>query len=642
MAFLADNGDTIIPAQAYQEIPTSVAFQTDDLDAFDFDCDDAPLTKAVLMANLSSYDSDVILDVPFHDINIKNDMGYQSVQETQCSEQPFVDNDTEIDITSDSNIISYEQYLQENENSVVQNISSSAQQDELLTIVIEEMSSQVAKCNKVQQENLIVHETLTAELERYKEQVADFEKQIHSLKLQLNATVESHKTLSTTVECLKKESKQKEDKYLNEVIDLQNKTKALDNVIYQIDKKYLEIEKKELSLDIDRLVVHIICQDVMNHVMHANDHSDNVLPANNNSLEHDNSALELLKHENDHLMELLIYQDLVHTAVNSIAAINDFKSMEQRLGKLGVSYFTEASESNHRSNTKKDRITQTSSSNKKTNKVEDQPRIAKSSFNNVNRVSKIVCTKNVKHFALNVNSELVCATCHECMFDVIHDLCVRDYLVDVNARVKSKSVKYRSAKSKKKKLWKPTGKVYTNVIQTVLWYLDSGYSKRMTGQCSQLINFVSKFFSTIRFGNDQIAKIIGYGDYQLRNVTISWVYYVEGLNLDGADLLSGLRDINLYTISLNDMLNSSPICLLSKTSKIKSWLWHKGDILFQPMFDEFFNPSPSVVSTVPTAIAQRAADPTGSPVSTSLEQDAPSTSNYPNPKPPPKRTRTLY
>ncbi|GJZ40219.1 retrovirus-related pol polyprotein from transposon TNT 1-94 [Tanacetum coccineum] len=50
------------------------------------------------------------------------------------------------------------------------------------------------------------------------------------------------------------------------------------------------------------------------------------------------------------------------------------------------------------------------------------------------------------------------------------------------------------------------------------------------------------------------------------------------------------------------------------------------DILFQPMFDEFFNPPPSVVSMVPTAIAQRAADPTGSPVSTSLEQDAPSTS----------------
>ncbi|GKA40576.1 hypothetical protein Tco_0733169 [Tanacetum coccineum] len=96
-----------------------------------------------------------------------------------------------------------------------------------------------------------------------------------------------------------------------------------------VDKKYFEIEKKELCLDNDRLLEHVICQDVMNTVMHANNHSDNVLPANHNSLEHDNFALELLKHENDHLIELLIYQDLVHTAVNSLAAINDYKSMEQ-------------------------------------------------------------------------------------------------------------------------------------------------------------------------------------------------------------------------------------------------------------------------------------------------------------------------
>ncbi|GJR92457.1 hypothetical protein Tco_0264631 [Tanacetum coccineum] len=81
-----------------------------------------------------------------------------------------------------------------------------------------------------------------------------------------------------------------------------------------IDKKYFEIEKKELSLDNDRLLEPIICQDVMNTAMHANDYSDNVLHANHNSLEHDNSALELLKHENDHLMELLISRDLVHTA----------------------------------------------------------------------------------------------------------------------------------------------------------------------------------------------------------------------------------------------------------------------------------------------------------------------------------------
>ncbi|GJU52131.1 retrovirus-related pol polyprotein from transposon TNT 1-94 [Tanacetum coccineum] len=119
----------------------------------------------------------------------------------------------------------------------------------------------------------------------------------------------------------------------------------------------------------------------------------------------------------------------------------------------------------------------------------------------------------------------------------------------------------------------------------------------MTGDRSQLTNFAHKFLDTIKFGNDQIAKIMGYGDYQIGNITISRVYYVEGLghnlffvgqfcdsdlevafrkhtcfvrNLEGVDLLLGSRETNLYTLSIGDMMASSPICLLSKASKTKS------------------------------------------------------------------------
>ncbi|GJU45409.1 retrovirus-related pol polyprotein from transposon TNT 1-94 [Tanacetum coccineum] len=512
-----------------------------------------------------------------------------------------------------------------------------------------------------------------------------------------------------------------------------------------VDKKYFEIEKKELSLDYDHLLEHIICQDVMNVVMHANDHHDNVLPVNNNSLVHDNSALDRLKHENDRLMELLISQDLVHTTVNALAAINDYKSMEQsfvdeyegnlklqtelankndmikkavynelskRCSRLEnrylpplspciknnmaahidylkhtqanddilreivkddrelrpldrVSCSTKASGSKPRSNTKND---------KKKNKVEDHPRIAKSSLNSTNRVSKIVCNENVKHSVLNANFELVCATCNECMFDSIHGSCVHGYLVDVNARVKSKAVKPRNSKSKKKKTWKPTRKIYSSVgykwvpkgrnfsivgnacpltritsikvlppkknippkpnanvpnleikvfhrstkvakavkfndTPSILGTKPSNNSEPMqnygsnvsTSPSSSHVNF-SKFLGTVRFGNDQIAKIMGYGDYQLGNVTISRVYCVEGVRhslfsvgqlcdsdlevafrkhtcyvrtLNGVDLLSGSRDTNLYTISMDDMMKSSPIYLLSKASKTKSWLWHR-------------------------------------------------------------------
>ena len=63
LAFLADNRDAVIPSQATQEVQTPTAFQTDDLDAYDSDCDEAPSAQAVLMANLSSYDSAVISEV---------------------------------------------------------------------------------------------------------------------------------------------------------------------------------------------------------------------------------------------------------------------------------------------------------------------------------------------------------------------------------------------------------------------------------------------------------------------------------------------------------------------------------------------------------------------------------------------------
>nr|GEY56741.1 retrovirus-related Pol polyprotein from transposon TNT 1-94 [Tanacetum cinerariifolium] len=112
----------------------------------------------------------------------------------------------------------------------------------------------------------------------------------------------------------------------------------------------------------------------------------------------------------------------------------------------------------------------------------------------------------------------------------------------------------------------------------------------------------SKFLGTVKFRNDHVAKIMGFGDYQIGNVTISRVYYLEGLrhnlfsvgqfcdsdlevaflqhtyfirNLDGVDLLTGSWGNNLYTLSLQDMMASLPICLLSKASKTKSWLWHR-------------------------------------------------------------------
>nr|GEZ57356.1 integrase, catalytic region, zinc finger, CCHC-type, peptidase aspartic, catalytic [Tanacetum cinerariifolium] len=88
----------------------------------------------------------------------------------------------------------------------------------------------------------------------------------------------------------------------------------------------------------------------------------------------------------------------------------------------------------------------------------------------------------------------------------------------------------RKSKAAKKKVPVSNSKINKSlVVQIVLWYLDSGCSKHMTGDRSQLINFVHKFLGTIKFGNDHVAKIMGYGDYKIGNVTILRVYFVEGL-----------------------------------------------------------------------------------------------------------------
>ncbi|GJS83529.1 hypothetical protein Tco_0750070 [Tanacetum coccineum] len=137
------------------------------------------------------------------------------------------------------------------------------------------------------------------------------------------------------------------------------------------------------------------------------------------------------------------------------------------------------------------------------------------------------------------------------------------------------------------------------VVQIVLWIVDSGCSKHMTGDRSLLRNFIKKFMGTIRFRNDNFIAITDYGDYIQGNITIFHVYYVEGLghnlfsvgqfcdgdlevafrsktcyvrNLEGDDLLIGRCESNLYTISIFDMAASSLVCLMSKATSTKSWL----------------------------------------------------------------------
>nr|GFC05321.1 retrovirus-related Pol polyprotein from transposon TNT 1-94 [Tanacetum cinerariifolium] len=112
----------------------------------------------------------------------------------------------------------------------------------------------------------------------------------------------------------------------------------------------------------------------------------------------------------------------------------------------------------------------------------------------------------------------------------------------------------------------------------------------------------TSFLGMMKFGNDQISPILGYGDLVQGAVTIKRVYYVEGLNhnlfsvgqfcdadlevafrkstcyicdLKGNDLLIGSRGTDLYSIILQDTNYPNPICLMAKATLSQAWLWHR-------------------------------------------------------------------
>nr|GFA68769.1 hypothetical protein [Tanacetum cinerariifolium] len=388
-----------------------------------------------------------------------------------------------------------------------------------------------------------------------------------------------------------------------------------------------------------------------------------------------------------------------------------------------VALASSASGSQSKDNAKKTRIRRTLKKAKET-KLEDHPRKVKSSLNKASVVTSRASSSVIKSVS-NVNPNLKCASCNRCLFADNHDKCVVEYINSVNASRKSKSAK----KPVNRKVWKTTGKVFKTVgykwtptgwnftlvgnvcpvtrIATTpivpprepipivpstdkpvvtLVYTRKPRAKNVPnkmepnkswGSSSNVSTSITdcrlskSSFGTVKFRNDHVAKIMAYGDYQIGNVTISRVYYVEGLGhnlfsvgqfciedqilalaspivtfefgainhlarqglVRGVDLLTGSRGNNLYTLSIQDMMASSPICLLSKASKTKSWLWHRRlshlnfsainhlarqglvrglvqkpsssisyvppsrnewDLLFQPLFDELLNPPPSV------------------------------------------------
>ncbi|GJX22943.1 retrovirus-related pol polyprotein from transposon TNT 1-94 [Tanacetum coccineum] len=214
------------------------------------------------------------------------------------------------------------------------------------------------------------------------------------------------------------------------------------------------------------------------------------------------------------------------------------------------------------------------------------------------------------------------------MFDANHDVCFLDVVNEMNMRAQSKSKSNK--KSQPHNIWKPTGKIFTEVG---LKWKPIGRTFTVVGNSCALTRITSnkvvpckkstphsvetpkpefKVYSrrpkqVNNVGSSKKAKIVKSKIANNSKPNHSWgsnvidVPYSSSLvndrlsrlfsdsdlkvafrkhtcfvrNLKGVDFLSGSRKKNLYTLSIEDMMASSSICLLLKASNTKSWLWHQ-------------------------------------------------------------------
>ncbi|GJR26047.1 hypothetical protein Tco_1102279 [Tanacetum coccineum] len=709
--------------------PHNLAFHTKDLDANDSDCDDISLAKAVLMANLSSCDSDVLSEVPYSNTYL-NDMINQDVQEMSYSEQTHIFDFLDNEITIDSNIIPYSQYLHESQDAVIQDTNSSAPNDLLVLSLVEQMTDHVDNLDKENQINKMEHdvisviddeETLILE-EESRSKMLDKQNDPISIKQKINislidysklnkikedfdkhfvtqkelsaeqafwlkhsnynpdTSIKSHtpvrieapselpkvvkkRTTSDAIsavykletELLKKKDLIEKDIYdkllksystlekdcislelrtqLNQEIFQkdnfrENQNAPTFNQLFKINElKAQSQEKDTVIIKLKDRIKSLSGKDSMENVKKAFDEIETI----NIELEHSVAKLlsenENLRKEREHLK--LIYKEqfdsIKKTHVHSkehcdslIARINA-KSIENPdlNAQLQEKVFAIAALKNELRKLKGKNVIDTAV-------LKPIATIAPGMFKlDIEPISHRLKNNRVAH-----ELESICAICNKCLFDANHDMCVIDYVNDVNVHSKSKS-----KRNKMRKGWKPTGKVFTEI----------GYSWKPTGRIFTIVGNrcpITRIASTkeVPLKKSTITPVI-IPSPKLKVVQIvlkpdlSYLLVFGALcytTNDGEDLgkLKPKADIGiLLTTMASEQFSLGPGPKLMNHGTISSGLVQnitsstsyvlptKNDweILFQPMFDEYLNPPPCVDPQVPAVIAPEPAVSTNTP-----------------------------
>nr|GEX51312.1 retrovirus-related Pol polyprotein from transposon TNT 1-94 [Tanacetum cinerariifolium] len=535
--------DDDVDEQPVQDLALNMdnVFQADDRDAFDYDVDKAPTAQTMFMANLSS--ADLITDKagPSYDSNILSEVqDYDHYQDVVCAhheEHAMHDNvqlnhvvDSHADYTSDSNMIPYDQYIKDNAVPVVHSNVSSVPNDAYMMIYNDIPKPYYNELNKVAigyKNPLCLTRAKQVQPALYNGH--EIIKDNHVLAIMYNT--------EDTLEIAEITRRKMNDKMKDpECVTHKSWKLRLPKIL--LIGNMIRLNRKTFLLQMNNLIAECLSKEVftvatnseLNVVRFTEMHVANtIVEAHCLELEAELSNLRDKSHHDNH-------EELVN-----------------RFSKLEVTTLT------------------TENVNLKAQMLDK-----------VNSISK-------DHVKPKV-------------------LAPRKYAIDVEPIVprirnnREAHLDYLRHLKKSVETIRDIVEEAKIVVQIVLWYLDSYCSKHMTGDRSRLMNFVKKFIGTVRFGNDHFGAIMGYGDYVIGDSVISKVYYVEGLghnlffvgqfcdsdlevafrknsyyvrDTDSVELIKGSRGSNLYTISIEDIMKSSSICLLSKALKNKSWLWHR-------------------------------------------------------------------
>ncbi|GJR81108.1 retrovirus-related pol polyprotein from transposon TNT 1-94 [Tanacetum coccineum] len=436
---------------------------------------------------------------------------------------------------------------------------------------------------------------------------------------------------------LQNELERTKERFENCIIKKENEHAKLWNDWY---KKCEECKYDNISYDeaynnmqhqIERLQAHL--GDLKGQSMNTQCASDTLYPLSY-KLDDENVSLESQNSREYNFVPNKTVKASVRTKPITISQPHvitkqDVNANSDGLSSTGVDNSAKTRRPQSRSNTKNDRVSSASKSSCIKNKeVEVEEHHRNLLLSNNKKHMSYECN-NVKLAIRNDKSKVVCAMCKQCLITANHDVCMLNYVNDMNSHTDNQNANVSNTTNQKKHIAKvkkskklgskerlaspkpmkpitclrrsPTERIF-DLRGKLIDSSESEYQSDSSEDDTSLINFVWKFMGTVRFEVDHIAAILGYSDLQWGNILITRVYFVEVLghslfsvgqlcdldlevafrrnscfvrNLKGVDLLKGNRITNLYTINPHEMVFASPICLMARATSTKSWLWHQ-------------------------------------------------------------------